>query len=144
MRLKLFAVSAVLIGGIGFAAAQGDVIAQRKDIMKGVGQATAPIGPMLRGEQPFDLARVQATLDTYIRAAKASPALYTAASATGDTRALPAAFAEKDKFNGLFANWDAVATAAKTAITSEATFKTEMPKVLAACGACHQPYRKPQ
>jgi cytochrome c556 len=143
MRLALIAAAAIA-GSIGFAAAQGDVIAQRKELMKSVGQATAPIGPMLRGEQPFDLARVQAALDTYSRVAKASPALYTPGSAAGDTRLLPAALTERDKFVGLFASWDAAATAAKAAITNEATFKTEMPKVLGACGACHQPYRKPQ
>ncbi len=143
MRLAFIAAAAV-VGSLGFAAAQGDVISQRKDLMKSVGQATAPIGPMLRGERPFDMAPVQNALDTYMRVAKASPALYTPGSDAGDTRLLPAALAERDKFVGLFASWDAAATAAKAAITNEATFKTEMPKVLASCGACHQPYRKPQ
>jgi cytochrome c556 len=143
MRLAILAAATLAIG-VGAAVAQGDAITQRKDAMKSVGAATGPIGPMLRGEAPFDLARVQASLDTYIRVAKAAPAMFPAGSDAGDTRTLPAAFAEKDKFNGLFASWDAAATAAKAAITSEATFKTEMPKVLASCGACHQPYRKPQ
>jgi cytochrome c556 len=143
MRLAIIA-AALVAGGVSVAVAQGDAIAQRKELMKATGAATGPIGPMLRGEQPFDLARVQASLDVYIRTAKAAPALFPAGSDAGDTRTLPAAFAEKDKFNGIFAAWDSAATAAKASITNEATFKTEMPKVLAQCGACHQPYRKPQ
>jgi cytochrome c556 len=143
MRLALFAAAAIA-AGVSVAAAQGDVIAQRKDAMKAVGQATAPIGPMLRGERPFDIAAVQNALNLYSRTAKAAPALWPAGSGTGDTRTLPAVFTEKDKFNSLFASWDAASTAALATIKDEASFKTEMPKVLAACGACHQPYRRPQ
>ncbi len=57
---------------------------------------------------------------------------------------MPAAFTEKDKFNAIFAKWDADSTAALAAIKDEASFKGEMPKVLSNCGACHQPYRRPQ
>ncbi|MGL4241759.1 MAG: c-type cytochrome [Beijerinckiaceae bacterium] len=142
MKLKIAAALVVLAGGA--ALAQGDAVNQRKDLMKAVGQATAPIGPMLRGERPFELAAVQNALTVYARSAKAAPALWPAGSEGGDHRTLPAVFAEKDKFNALFTSWDQLATAAQTSIKDEASFKTEMPKVLGACGACHQPYRKPQ
>lgn len=121
-----------------------DPVAQRKEGMKAVGAATGPIGKMMRGEEAFDLAKVKNALTVYVAAAKAQPAFYPAGSDKGETRALPAIFSEKDKFNAIFANWEKDATAALAAITDEATFKTEMPKVLKNCGSCHEPYRKPQ
>lgn len=121
-----------------------DVIAQRKEAMKGLGAATGPMGRMLQGAAPFDLNTVKASLTTYQNTAKAAPALFPAGSGTGETRALPAVFTEKDKFDAIFAKFGADAAAAATAIKDEASFKTEMPKVLANCGACHTAYRKPQ
>lgn len=121
-----------------------DPIAQRKEAMKAVGAATGPIGKMMRGEDPFDLAKVQAALNVYMKVAKEAPALFPAGSDKGETRALPAVFTEKDKFNGIFASWEKDSTAALAAIKDEATFKSEFPKVLKNCGSCHETYRKPQ
>lgn len=140
---KTIAVLALAALGATAVMAQ-DVIAKRKELMKGFGAATGPMGRMLQGAAPFDLATVQASLTTYQNNAKAAPALFPDGSESGDTRALPAVFTEKDKFNGIFAKLAADAAAAATAIKDEASFKTEMPKVLANCGACHTPYRKPQ
>jgi cytochrome c556 len=144
MKFVTIATAVALVAGLGAAVAQGDAIAQRKELMKATGQATGPMGRMLRGEEPFDLAKVQAALNVYSRTAKAAPALFPAGSDVGDTKAQAAIFTEKDKFNGIFASWDQAATAALTSIKDEASFKTEMPKVLSNCGACHTPYRKPQ
>jgi HAD superfamily hydrolase (TIGR01493 family) len=55
--------------------AQTDVIGQRKALMKAVGGATRDPGQMLRGQQPFDLAKVKASLDAYADAASALAAL---------------------------------------------------------------------
>lgn len=137
------AIALAVVAGITAAAAQ-DVIAQRKDLMKGFGAASGPMGRMLQGAAPFDLATVQKSLATFQNNAKAAPALFPAGSGTGETRALPAVFAEKDKFEALFAKLGADATAAAAAIKDEASFKAEMPKVLANCGGCHTTYRKPQ
>jgi len=144
MHNKLFTTAVILIAGIGAAVAQGDPVAQRKDAMKAVGQATGPVGRMLQGADPFDLAKAQNALNVYIKASKDAPALWPAGSDKGETRTLPAAFTETEKFNGIFAKWGADSTAALASIKDEASFKTEMPKVLANCGACHTPYRRPQ
>jgi cytochrome c556 len=141
-----FAKTLAVIGGTLLATTAvlaQDPVAQRKEAMKAVGAATGPLGRMLRGEEGFDLAKVQAALNVYSRTAKVAPAMFPAGSDQGDTKVQPAAFAEKDKFNGFFASWDQAATTALTTIKDEASFKTEMPKVLASCGACHTPYRKP-
>jgi cytochrome c556 len=143
MLKRTIAIAALCVLGAGIAIAQ-DPVTARQNLMKGVGQATGPMGRMLRGELPFDLAAVQNSLRVYQAAGKNAPALFPAGSEGGETKALPLIWQEKDKFNATFAKLDADATAALAAITSEATFKTEMPKVLGNCGACHTPYRKPQ
>lgn len=144
MRIKTVAVALLVVGGIGAAVAQGDPVQQRKDAMKAVGAATGPVGRMLQGAEPFDMAKVTNALTVYVNTSKSAPALWPAGSDKGEHRTLPAAFTEKDKFNAIFAKWGADATAAQAAIKDEASFKTEMPKVLANCGACHTPYRRPQ
>ncbi|MGL4324023.1 MAG: c-type cytochrome [Beijerinckiaceae bacterium] len=141
--VKTLAVIGLSVLGATAVMAQ-DPVAQRKDAMKAVGQATGPLGKMMRGEEAFDLAKVKAALTLYASTAKASPALFPAGSDKGETRTLPLAFTEKDKFNAIFASWEKDSNAGLAAITDEATFKTEMPKVLKNCGSCHEPYRKPQ
>ncbi len=144
MKLVSIATAALLVAGMGVAMAQGDAITERKNLMKAVGAATAPVGRMMQGAEPFDLAKAQNALNVYSQSAKKALTLWPAGSDQGDTRTLPAAFTEKDKFNAIFTKWDADATAALAAIKDEASFKAEMPKVLSNCGACHQPYRRPQ
>jgi cytochrome c556 len=144
--LTRFAVAAAAIamtvsmgGSVAFANAQA--IQARKDILKTFGPASRAPGLMLRGEQAFDLATVQAALKVFAEGAPKLPALFPPDSQTGDTKALPVIWTEKDKFNAIFAKLEADPKAAMTAITNEATFRTEMPKVLGNCGACHNPYR---
>ncbi|WP_342361465.1 cytochrome c [Terrarubrum flagellatum] len=139
------AVFILALAAVGATAAYAqDVIAQRKDLMKANGAAAGTLGRMASGAAPFDLAAAQAALKKLQEDAKALPALFPAGSDKGETRALPAVFTEKDKFNAIFAKMDTDAGAALTAVTDAATLKTEVPKVLANCGACHTPYRKSQ
>ncbi len=136
------AVAALVLASLsGPALAQGDVIAQRKDIMKGVGGATRDPGRMLRGE-PFDIAKVKAALAVYADSAAKMSGLYPAGSETGgETTASPKIWQAKADFDARFAKFGADAKAAAAAITDEASFKAEMPKVLQNCGACHEVYR---
>jgi cytochrome c556 len=140
-----FVAAALLIGGIGTAVAQGDAVAQRQAILKTFGAGVRDPGAMMRGEAPFDLAKVKATLATFKTESPKLVALFPDASLTAaGTKALPIIGTERDKFSAIFTKLAADATAADAAITNEATFKTEFPKVLANCGACHRVYRAPQ
>lgn len=140
MRRALILAS-VLAVGVGAAFAQSAAIGQRKEQFKAMGGGAGPIGKMLRGEDAFDLAKVQSGLKAIQANAKTLPALFPDDSKTGDTKALPAIWENKAKFNGIFAKLDADATAALAAIKDEATLKSEMPKVLGNCGACHTDFR---
>ena len=136
--------AALVVGGIGAAVAQGDVVNQRQTMLKAFGAAVRDPGAMLRGEAPFDAAKVKAALTLIKGDAPKLATLYPDASLGGTSKALPIIAQERDKFTAIWTKLAADATAADSAITNEATFKTEFGKVLANCGACHRVYRQPQ
>jgi len=139
------AVSFLALGlavGVTGAFAQGDVISQRKALMKAIGDANRAPAAMLRGEQPFALAPVQAALKAMEEAGAKSPPLYPESSKKGDTRALPKVWETKADFNAKLAKFEADAKAAQVSIVDEASFKSTFPAVLKNCSACHQDYRE--
>jgi cytochrome c556 len=119
-----------------------EAIQQRQELLKAIGDAIKPVAAMLKGEAPFEAATVKASLATVSANAKKLPALFPDDSKVGhDTRALPAIWSEKDKFNGLFQKLDSDAIAASSAIADLASLKAEMPKVLGDCKSCHDDFR---
>lgn len=141
-RLVLATVAFAALAGA--AIAQGDVVAQRTTLFKAWGAAARDPGAMLRGEAPFELAKVQALLTLLSNDGPKMAAMFPDASLGGTTRALPAIATDRAKFDATFTKLAADAKAASAAIKDEATFKAEMGKVLGNCGACHTPFRKPQ
>ena len=145
MKFMPMIAAVALIAGIGSAVAQGDVVVERQTILKTFGAGVRDPGAMLRGEAPFDLAKVTAALATIKTGAAKLPTLFPDASLTATgTKALPIIATERDKFAAIFAKMITDATAAEGAIKDEASFKAEFGKVLANCGACHRVYRAPQ
>jgi cytochrome c556 len=140
MLFRSMMVAVIAIGATSVLA-QGDPIAQRKELLKSWGGATREPGLMLRGEAAFDLAKVQTALKLYAQHAKTLPTLFPDSSMTGDTKALPVILEKRAEFNAIFAKMDTDATAAQTSIKDEASFKAEIGKVLGNCGACHNTFR---
>src|SRR4051794_26799468 len=135
-------VAGALIAGLSSVVAQSDPIAERQQMMKGMSQAGKAPAAMLKGEAPFDLAAVQTSLKTFADAGKKGPSLFPENSKTGhDTAALPAVWTKKADFDGQFAKFAEVATAAQASIKDEASFKSNFPNVVRACGGCHETYR---
>jgi cytochrome c556 len=126
------------------AAAQNlDAIKARKELLKGMGKPTKEAGAMLKGEAPFDLAKVQAALKTYVENAPKLPGLFPEDSKKGgETEALPVIWEKKKDFEDRFAKLVADAKAAQTAITDEKSFKAKFPDVAGNCGGCHKIYRE--
>lgn len=138
-RLVLAAVLA--LSAVGVVAAQSSIVEQREALFKGMGREVRPVGAMLKGEAPFDLAKVQATLDLIAKNAEVLPTMFPAGSQEGSD-ALPAVWERNDEFKALFVKLGEAATTAKAAITDEASLRANFPNVLRACGNCHQTFRK--
>lgn len=118
-------------------------IKERQKILKTFGDATKEPGKMLKGEAPFELAKVKAALAAYKEGAPKLPALFPADSKTGgDTEALPVIWEKKDDFEGRLKKLAEDAAKAEAAITDEISFTEEFPKVAGNCGGCHKIYRE--
>ena len=134
----------VIAVGASLVYAQSAAIGQRQAILKTFGGAMKDPGGMLKGEIPFDLAKVQASLKVLAEGAPKLKDLFPDDSQSGAaTEALPAIWANKADFVARFDKLAADATAATTAIKDEASFKAEWPKLGGNCGGCHKTYRKP-
>lgn len=134
----------VAVGATAVYAQNAATIDARKATMKATGGAMGAPTKMMKGEAPFDLAAVQASLKTIEENAVKSKTLFGDDTKTGDTATLPVAFEKKADVMARLDKMAADAKAAAGAIKDEASFKTEWPKVGANCGGCHKEYRKPQ
>jgi cytochrome c556 len=140
--LRVVSFAAILAVGATAVFAQSAAIKERKDLFKQMGGAAKVGGPMMKGEVPFDLAKVQGALKVYSDNAKKLVNLFPDDSKTGgDTEALPAIWEKKADFLGMMDKFDKDSAAASAAIKDEASFKTEWPKVMANCGGCHKVYK---
>lgn len=117
-------------------------IAERKNIMKGVGQATRTASGMSKGDTPFDLAAAKKVFETYEQAAKRMPALFPDDSKTGgETSAAPKIWEDMAGFKAGFAKMEKEAADAGAKTTDLESFKVSFAEVSKNCGACHQTYR---
>ena len=123
--------------------AQGDPIAARKGLMKGIGGENRNATEMLDGKQPFDLAKAKAVFTTMSGNADKMAPLFPENSKSGDTAALPAVWENKADFDAKMAKFSADAKAAATKTTDAASFKAAIGEVRQNCGGCHKMYRKP-
>jgi cytochrome c556 len=140
--IRAIIAAVVIASGATVVFAQGDVIAQRREVMKGVGGATKDPGAMLKGETAFDLAKVKKALATYQDAAKKMPTLFPETSKTGgETTAAPKIWEDMAGFKAAFQKLEADAVKASAEIKDEASFKANFPAVLKNCGGCHETYR---
>jgi cytochrome c556 len=143
LKKGLAALAAVVVLTAGVAAA--NVIEQRQKIMDGIGDATKPVGGMLKGSAKFDLAKVQEALKAYEDAARKMPELFPENSKTGNkTTAAPKIWEDMNGFKAAFDKFGSESAAALGTIKDEASFKANFPGVLKNCGSCHEQYRVKQ
>ena len=140
---RTIVVASLLALGVTAAIAQSNVVEQRQSLMKEMAAQTRPIGGMMRGQEPFDLAEVQAGLKVFAENPKKAVALFPESTKDAPkTEALPTIWEHKAKFDSIMTKMSQDAQTALASIKDEASFKTEMPKVLSNCGACHNDFRK--
>lgn len=140
IRIALAAVVATV--AVTSVIAQGDPIAARKGLMKGVGGENRNATEMLDGKQPFDLAKAKAVFTTMSANADKMAPLFPANSKDGDTASLPAIWDNKADFDAKMAKFSADAKAAATKTTDADSFKAAIGEVRQNCGGCHNVYRK--
>jgi cytochrome c556 len=142
MISRLVLAAAVTALGITAVVAQGDPIAARKAMMKGVGDQGRIARDMIEAKTPFNLDAAKKVLATFEEAGSKMPALFPDSSKTGDTAALPAVWENKADFNAKFAKFATDAKEGVAKVKDLDTFKAVMGDVGKNCGGCHQTYRK--
>ncbi len=122
--------------------AQQDAIAARKALMKATGGQAAVASKMIKGEEPFDLAKAKTVFTTFEDSAAKMPALFPPNSKEGgDTTASPKIWEAKADFEARFAKFGADAKAAAAKVTDLDSLKTAFGDVAKNCGGCHNDYR---
>lgn len=122
------------------AGATEDIAEQRSELMKGVRQATKPVGAMLKGEREFDAATLQESLAVYTDASQKLGDLVPVGSEGGE--AAPAIWEDPDGFAATIQKWsDAIAAAVAANPQDLAAAKPVVGPVLNSCKGCHDSYR---
>ncbi len=135
-------VAMVLLGMTGAAVAQ-DVIAQRREGLRGMGRQMEAIKAVTdaRGDTRPLVERVDAMIAFY----RGLPALFPAGSGTGQTRALPTIWSDWAGFEQANTNMVTALGALRTAAASGdvAATTAAFGQAGATCGGCHRPFRGP-
>jgi cytochrome c556 len=131
--------------GVSFAIAQSDPIAERKLLMKGNADGARNVNRMVRAEDPFDVAKVNAAFAQWTETADKLPGLFPEPPKPGqDTRALPKIWETKADFDAKIASFGKAVADSKDKVKTLDELKVAFPIVSKACNDCHEPYRRPQ
>lgn len=145
-QMKLWKYTATLVTVLALAIpawAQGDVIAARRDGLKGIARQMEGIKAVV--DQRGDPRATGAGIGEMIGFFEGFPARFPAGSGSGDTRALPAIWTDRAGFETANANILTQLRALQAAANSgdQAAFGAAFQQTGATCGACHRPYRGP-
>lgn len=141
---KLLVVLAVLMVGVTAAAAQScqNIIDKRQTLMKRSAEMAKVGSAMIKGDTPFDLAKVQEIFAAFADDAGAMPTLFPDCSKTGDqTTAAPAIWDRPDDFKAAMAKFAADVKAAQDSTKDLDSLKTNFQAIGKDCSSCHQTFR---
>jgi cytochrome c556 len=143
MIRTVLAMAAIAVG-VTAVLAQSDPIAQRKALMKENGKNSATLNRMVRGEEPFDAAKVTAAYAVFTDVATKAPPLFASPPPAGaDTRALPKIWETKADFDAKMTAFGKAVADGKGKSNTLDELKVSYQTVNKACGDCHEPYRRP-
>ena len=131
---------------VGAVVAQQDVANQTQTTMKATGRALgAVLGPMFKGEKPYDQAAVDAALTQLDDTAKKLPTLFPAsvkdAKWEGDFSPSPKIWEDTAGFDAKIASFAKVVSEAKAKIKDMDSLKANFPGIGKECGGCHETFR---
>jgi cytochrome c556 len=146
MIRTVFAVAAITLG-VTAAIAQQDPITARKTLMKANGDQGKIGAAMIKGETPFDLAKVHEIFATWQNASAKALALFPENSidqATADDpfSASPEIWQNLEDFKARLAKLGADTKAADASVKDLDSFKAAFANIgKNDCGGCHEKYR---
>ena len=144
MIRTVLAMAAVAVG-VTAVMAQSDPVSQRKALMKGNGQHVGAISRMVKGEEPFDAAKVTAAFAQWTETAQKLPGLFPEPPKPGEeTRALPKIWETKNDFEAKIAAFGKAVAENKDKVKTLEGLKVAMSLVSKTCGDCHESYRRPE
>jgi len=146
MRIGLAIVAAVAVVLGASAVTAQDPIAARKALMKENNNHARVMVQMMRGQAPFDAAKVDAGFAQWLETAKKLPGLFPENSKTGgETRATPKVWQTKSDFDAKAAAFGkAAAENRDKAKASLDGLKAAISVVGKTCDNCHADYRAPK
>lgn len=143
MIRALIAVVAVT-AGIGAVVAQ-DLAADRKTVMRASGKNMVALSKMVRGDDPYNQATVDAALAQFDDKAKRLNSLFPesakASVAGSGFSASPKIWENKAGWEAEIAKFGAAVTKAKASVKDLDTLKAAQPEINAVCNSCHETYR---
>lgn len=123
------------------AGAQSDPIKARQAIMKGIGDQTTLGAAMVKGEAPFDATKAAAIFQTFAEGGAKAGALFPEGSDKGDTKALPAVWSDRAKFDAELAAFNKAVAEGTPKIGTADGFKTAFTAVAQTCRSCHSTFK---
>jgi len=145
MTSRSFGLVVVLAGVLGasVAIAADDPIKERRQLMKGNGDAVKGIVAMLKGEKPYDGVEVQKSMKDINKSLATFVTLFPKGSETGgETAAKPEIWDSKAEFESIAKDLEAAtAKAAAAAPGGLDAFKVAFGDVGKTCKACHEKFR---
>lgn len=127
-------------------AASADPVEDRQALMKRNGDTMKILGPMAKGEAPFDAAAAAEAFQEQHAVAEELvanlEALFPEGSTEGDTEAAPAIWEDWAGFQATAQSFrEDAAMAAEAELADLEAFKTVFAEVSGNCGDCHETYR---
>jgi cytochrome c556 len=144
MFRKLTIAFVALLLGVTAAAAQScpEFIEKRQTLMKKSGAEAKTGTEMIKGERPFDAAKVQEIYAAFAEDAKQMPTLFPDCSKTGaKTTAAPAIWERMDDFKAAIAKFADDIKAAQGNTKDLEALKTNFQTIGKNCSSCHQTFR---
>ena len=143
---RVLVVAGALLLSIGAVMASQEVANQTQTTMKATGRAMgAVLGPMFKGEKPYDQAAVDTALTQLADTAKKLPTMFPESikglKVEGDYSSSPKIWEDKAGFTAKIDSFAKVVTEAKAKIKDLDSLKATFPAIGKECGACHETFR---
>jgi cytochrome c556 len=136
---------AIIAVGLTAVVAQSDPIAARKALMKGNNDNASNLVKMMRGEAPYDAAKVDAAFAQWAETAQKLPGLFPDNSKTGGgTKATPKVWQTRSDFEAKVAAFGKAVADNRDKAKNVDELKVALGAVGKTCDSCHDQYRARQ